>query len=224
MAKLSNQDLIRRVPLFANLEPAQLESLASNVNKRRFKRGEHVVEQGQNSNALYIILSGRAHVVMSDNKGREVILATLKVGDCIGEMSLIDNESHSATVEADVATDVLVLGREEFNRCVLENTATAAAVMRGLVQRLRKADQKIVSLALMGVYGRVANLLLDSAESTDDGFMVIKEKLGRQAIAKMVGASREMVSRVMKDFEDQGFVAPLESGGLRVFERRSKPR
>ncbi|MBP7920793.1 Crp/Fnr family transcriptional regulator [Rhodoferax sp. TS-BS-61-7] len=224
MAMLSNQELIRRVPLFAMLTPAQVDSLAANVAKERIKRGSNVVEQGKNSNALFLILAGRAHVVMTDSKAREVIVATLKAGDYIGEMSLIDNEAHSATVVADTQMDVLVLGRDDFTRCVSENTAIASAVMRGLVQRLRNADQKIVSLALMGVYGRVANVLLDTAEPNEHGELLIREKISRLDLAKMVGASREMVSRVMKDFEEQGFVQTLKEGGLRVWERRSKPR
>jgi CRP/FNR family cyclic AMP-dependent transcriptional regulator len=224
MAMLSNQELIRRVPLFAMLTPAQVDSLAANVGKQRVKKGVNIVSQGANSHALHLILAGRAHVVMTDSKGREVILATLKAGDYIGEMSLIDNEPHSATVVADTQMDLLMLGREDFTRCVTENTAIAAAVMRGLVQRLRNADQKIVSLALMGVYGRVANVLLDAAEPNEHGELLIRDKISRLDLAKMVGASREMVSRVMKDFEEQGFVKTLKDGGMRVWERRSKPR
>ena len=134
-----------------------------------------------------------------------VILATLQPGDYIGEMSMIDNQPHSATVEAEIQTDVLVLGRKEFTRCLPENATMAYAVMQGLVRRLRHADQKIGSLALMGVYGRVANVLLESA-AADEGRLIIREKLSRQDIAKMVGASREMVSRVMKDLEERGFI------------------
>jgi CRP-like cAMP-binding protein len=202
----------------------QVEDLAGNVTKRKIKKGEDVVQQGEISNALYLILSGRAHVVKTDSKGKEVILATLKAGDYIGEMSLIDNEAHSATVQADTQMDVLLLGREDFTRAVNANITIMAAVMRGLVQRLRTADQKIVSLALMGVYGRVANVLLDMAETVDKGEMLIREKVSRSDLSKMVGASREMVSRVMKDFEDQGFIKTNKDGGIRVWERRSKPR
>ncbi len=224
MAMLSNLDLIRRVPLFAMLTPLQTESLVDVVAKRRFKRGEPMVEQGKTSNALYIILAGRARVLMTDRKGREVILATLHAGDYIGEMSLIDNDAHSATVLAEVQTDVLVLGREDFTRCLTENTSMAYTLMRGLVQRLRNADQKIGSMALMGVYGRVATVLLESAQPAPNGQMMIREKVSRQDIAKMVGASREMVSRVMKDFEEQGFIETLVGGAVRVIERRSAPR
>ena len=223
MSMLTNLDLIRRVPLFAMLTPAQAELLADAVAKHRFKRGQVIVEQGKKSDALYIILSGRARVLMTDRKSREVILATLQPGDYIGEMSMIDNQPHSATVEAEIQTDVLVLGRKEFTRCLPENATMAYAVMQGLVRRLRHADQKIGSLALMGVYGRVANVLLESAVA-DDGRLVIRDKLSRQDIAKMVGASREMVSRVMKDFEEQGFIQTLDGGAILVNERRHTPR
>jgi CRP-like cAMP-binding protein len=221
---LSNLDLICRVPLFTMLTPAQTSSLENVVEKRRFKRGDSIVEQGKNSNALFVVLAGRARVLMTDDSGREVILATLGAGDYIGEMSLIDNDVHSATVAAEMQTDVLVLQREDFSRCLSENSTMAMAVMRGLVKRLRHADQKIGSLALMGVYDRVANVLLEAGEQVEDGVFQIREKISRQDIAKMVGASREMVSRVMKDFEEQGFIETLDSGMVRVFERRAVPR
>ncbi|MBK6322943.1 Crp/Fnr family transcriptional regulator [Candidatus Aalborgicola defluviihabitans] len=224
MSMLSNLDLIRRVSLFAMLTPAQAESLAAAVTKKRFKRGETLVEQGKLTHSLYIILSGRTRVLMTDNKAREVILATLKSGDYVGEMSLIDSEPHSATVIADQQVDVLVLGRDAFLRCLGENTGMSFAVMHGLVQRLRSANQKISSLALMGVYGRVALVLLDSAVVDEEDALLIREKVSRQDIAKMVGASREMVGRVMKDFEEQGFIKMLEGGMVRVFERRVLPR
>lgn len=224
MSMLTNFDLIRRVPLFSMLTPAQAEALAGAVGKRRFKRGEFIVEQGKKCESLFIILAGRARVVVTDRRDREVILATLHPGDYLGEMSLIDHEPHSATVEAEVQTDALVLGGEDFHRCLLENHSTMSAVLKGLVQRLRSADRKIESLALMNVYGRVANVLLESVPPNADNIRVIRDKISRQDIAKMVGASREMVSRVMKDFEEQGFIETREDGSLLVKERRLKPR
>jgi CRP/FNR family transcriptional regulator, cyclic AMP receptor protein len=221
MTMLSNLELIRRVPLFSMLTEEQAASVADAVVKRRFKRGDSIVEQGMKTNALFIILTGRARVVTSDSRGREVILATLQPGDYIGEMSLIDNEPHSATVRAEIQTDVLVLGRQEFARCLPENTSMAYAVMKGLVQRLRQADRKIESLALMDVYGRVARVLLESAALTLDGQMLIREKISRQDIAKMVGASREMVSRVMKDLEERGFIEIQDNGAMVIKERLS---
>lgn len=216
---VSNLELIRRVPLFAMLTANQAESVADAVVKRRFRRGEIIVEQGQKTNTLFIILTGRVRVITSDKRGREVILATLQPGDYFGEMSLIDNLAHSATVRAEVQTDMLALGRDEFARCLPENSTMAYAIMKGLVQRLRQADRKIESLALLDVYGRVARALLESATPDRDGQLSIRTRLSRQDIAKMVGASREMVSRVMKDLEDRGFIETREDGTMLVKDR-----
>jgi CRP/FNR family cyclic AMP-dependent transcriptional regulator len=159
---------------FSRLTVAQAEAIGSAVVKRRFKRGEVLVEQGQKSDALYLLLTGRARVTAADSRGREVILATLGQGDYLGEMSIIDNEPHSATVRAEVQTDVLQLERAEFTRCLSENTAMSLVVMRGLVKRLRQADRKIESLALLDVYGRVAHALLEEAETDAQGQQVIR--------------------------------------------------
>ena len=216
---LSNLDLLRRVPLFSLLTVAQAEVISGAVVKKRFKRGEALVEQGQKSNALFILLTGRARVLTTDSRGREVILANLAQGDYLGEMSIIDNEPHSATVRAEVQTDVLMLGRTEFARCLTENASMSLVVMRGLVKRLRHADRKIESLALLDVYGRVAHALLDFAVTDAQGRRIIRDKISRQDLAKMVGASREMVSRVMKDLEERGFIEVLPTGATVLKDR-----
>ena len=213
MAMLSNLDLIRRVPLFSLLTNDQALAIASSVVKRRFRRGEIVVEQGKKSNALFILLTGRARVLTADARGREVILAVLQPGDYVGEMSLIDNEPHSATVRAEVQTDMLILGRAEFARCLPENSSLSYAIMRGLVQRLRSADRQIESLALLDVYGRVARALLNMAEMIGEQ-NTIRNKVSRQDLAKVVGASREMVSRVMKDLEERAMIETQEDGSV----------
>ncbi len=203
MSMLSNLELLRRVPLFAALTPAQAASITDAIVKKRYKRAEALVEQGEKSNALFIILTGRARVMSTDSRGREVILATLHPGDYLGEMSLIDDEPHSATVRTEVQTDVLTLRRDAFSRCLPENSSMSYNIMRGLVQRLRHADRKIESLALMDVYGRVARSLREFAVDN----------------AKMVGASREMVSRVMKDLEERGFVQTQADGSMIIKDR-----
>jgi CRP/FNR family transcriptional regulator, cyclic AMP receptor protein len=218
MSLMSNLDLIRRVPLFSMLTNEQAQSVADGVVKRRFRRGELVVEQGRKSNSLFILLNGRARVLTSDSRGREVILAVLEAGDYVGEMSLIDNEPHSATVRAEIQSDMLVLSRQDFSRCLPENTTLSYAIMRGLVRRLRNADRQIESLALLDVYGRVARTLLDMAEE-ENGVRIIRHKVSRQDMAKVVGASREMVSRVMKDLEERGVIETQDTGAVILKER-----
>lgn len=221
MSMVSNFDLIRRVPLFSVLSDEQAQIVAKAVYKHRFKRNEEIVEQGKMTDSLFIILTGRVRVLKTDKRGKEVIIATLHPGDYIGEMSLIDNEPHSATVAAEVQTDVLVLGRSEFARCLPENNSMSYAIMRGLVQRLRSADRKIESLALLDVYGRVARVLMDAAKrDTPHGQeqLLIRNKISRQDLAKMVGASREMVSRVMKELEDQAYIETQSDGSILINE------
>ena len=167
MSMLTNLDLIRRVPLFSMLTNDQAQAIADSVVKRRFRRGELVVEQGRKSNALFILLNGRARVLTSDTRGREVILAVLESGDYVGEMSLIDNEAHSATVRCEIQTDMLILGRADFQRCLPEHSTLSYSILRGLVRRLRHADRQIESLALLDVYGRVARTLLEMAEDVN---------------------------------------------------------
>ena len=219
---VSNLDLIRRVPLFLNLTDPQAEALAEVVVKRRYKRGETIVEQGKRSRTLYLVLSGRARVFTRHDRGREVILATITQGGYIGEMSLIDNEPHSATVRADIQTDVLMLSLEEFARFMPTHGTVANAILRGLTQRLRRADRNIESLSLMDVYGRVARALLESSVVEPDGQRLIRDRISRQDIAKMVGASREMVSRVMKDLEDRSIIVTLDDGNIQINDRLSE--
>jgi CRP/FNR family transcriptional regulator, cyclic AMP receptor protein len=206
------------VPLFSMLTNDQAQQVADSVVKRRFRRGEIVVEQGRKSNSLFILLNGRARVLTADARGREVILAVLEAGSYVGEMSLIDNEAHSATVRAEIQTDMLVLGRMEFSKCLPDSSELAYGILRGLVSRLRAADRQIESLALLDVYGRVARTLLDMAEDVD-GVQLIRNKVSRQDMAKVVGASREMVSRVMKDLEQRGVIETQENGSVIIKQR-----
>ena len=101
--------------------------------------------------------------------------------------------------------ELLAIAKRDFKKCLAENFEMTMAMMRGLVRRLREADRKIGSLALLDVYGRVARLLLDMAEEVN-GQKVVTKRLPKQDIAKMIGASREMVSRVMKDLQLGGYI------------------
>jgi CRP/FNR family transcriptional regulator, cyclic AMP receptor protein len=197
--------LLRNVPLFAVLPESQLALLTTLVNRKSFPRGTTIIAAGDPTESLYVVISGRLKVMISDDEGREVILAMLGPNEFFGEMGLIDDAPRSASVVALEACELLSLSKRDFKRCLAENFEMAMTVMRGLVTRLREADQKIGSLALMDVYGRVAHLLLEMSE-TVDGQKVVTRKLAKQDIAKMIGASREMVSRVMKDLQSGGYI------------------
>jgi CRP/FNR family transcriptional regulator, cyclic AMP receptor protein len=205
MATTVSPAVLKAVPLFASVPDEQLRMLTAVVTRRSVPRSTTVIAGGDVTDSLYIILSGRLKVMMSDTEGKEVILSILGPGEFFGEMGLIDDAPRSASVVALEPCELMSITKRDFKKCLAENFEMSMAVMRGLVRRLREADRKIGSLALLDVYGRVARLLLDMAENVD-GEKIVTKRLPKQDIAKMIGASREMVSRVMKDLQMGGYI------------------
>jgi CRP/FNR family transcriptional regulator, cyclic AMP receptor protein len=205
MAGMVSTAVLKAVPLFASFPEEQLRLITTLVTRKSTPRSTTIMAGGDPTDHLYIVLSGRLKVMMSDAEGKEVILSILGPGEFFGEMGLIDDEPRSATVVTIEPCELLSIAKRDFKKCLADNFEMAMAVMRGLVRRLREADRKIGSLALLDVYGRVARLLLDMAENVD-GEKVVTKRLPKQDIAKMIGASREMVSRVMKDLQTGGYI------------------
>ncbi len=205
MASVVSPAILKNVPLFASCPEDQLRMLTTMVIRKSAPRSNTIMAGGDPTDSLYIVLSGRLKVMMSDSDGKEVILSILGPGEFFGEMGLIDDAPRSASVVTIEACELLSIAKRDFKKCMTDNPELAMAVMRGLVRRLREADRKIGSLALLDVYGRVARLLLDMSE-TVNGEKLVTKRLPKQDIAKMIGASREMVSRVMKDLQTGGYI------------------
>jgi CRP/FNR family cyclic AMP-dependent transcriptional regulator len=204
MTNLSiNPTILKTVPLFSQFSDQELTALFPAVQHRSYPRHSFMMRAGENTDALYIMLAGRAKVVIDDGDGREVTLATIGPSEFFGEMSLIDENPRSASVEALEPCEVLYISRPAFMSCLKGNFDAAMLMLKGVVGRLRDADRKIASLALMDVHGRVARLLMDLARETDGVWIV---DTGSEEIARMVGASREMVSRVLKDMRETGVI------------------
>jgi CRP/FNR family cyclic AMP-dependent transcriptional regulator len=220
MAQDENKAFLKRVALFSGLTDAQIERLAAGSVRRSYPKGRTIVAEGEPSQSLYILLSGRAKVQRSDTEGKEVILAVLGPGECFGEMSLIDDAPRSASVITIESCDFMSINKESFKTMMVSSPEISMRIMKGLVKRLREADKKIETLALLDVYGRVARVLLDFSEQVGMD-RIVRSKLPRQEIAKMIGASREMVSRVMKGLEVEGYIVPMPEGKLMLREKLS---
>lgn len=197
--------VLRNVPLFSGLDESELQRLSQVAVRRRAGRNEQVVRAGEDAESLIVLLTGRAKVTNFDEEGREIILAWLGPGEFFGEMGLIDGSPRSASVVAVEPCELLTIGKNEFQRCMQDNFQVAQKLMQILVRRLREADRNIESLALLDVYGRVARLLLDLSEE-EGGKRLVKQKISKQDMARMIGASREMVSKVMRDLEVGGYI------------------
>lgn len=188
------------------LDQEELGKLSKVTGRRRAGRGEFIVRAGDPADSLFILISGTAKVLNSDEEGREVILAVLGAGEFFGEMGLIDGSERSADVVAQENCELLVISRADLHRCMQDNFQVALKVMQILVQRLREADSKIESLALLDVYGRVARLLLEMSTLDENGRRVVNRKITKQEMARMIGASREMVSKVVRNLEKSGYI------------------
>ncbi len=210
--------ILRNVPLFAVLDEAQLRALSGVMTRKSAPKNRTIIKAGDPTDSLYIVIAGRIKVQMSDDQGKEVILAVLGPGDFVGEMGLLDGAPRAASVVTIEQSEFVVIAKEDFNAMLKDNFELAMVIVRGLVKRLREADRKIESLALLDVYGRVARVLIEFSEDVG-GRRVVKGKLPRQDIAKMIGASREMVSRVMKGLEVEGYIEILPDGGIALRER-----
>jgi CRP/FNR family cyclic AMP-dependent transcriptional regulator len=168
-----------------------------------------------------MIQAGKVKVFIGDEEGREIILKILGPGSFFGEMSMIDKQPRSASVTTLETSTFLVLQHAAFEKCVEQAPTIGNMVMQILAQRVREADRKIGTLALMDVYGRVASTLLELAVYTN-GKLMVGEKLSQQDLANMVGASREMVNRILKDLSDRGFIS-IESKSITIINRELPP-
>ncbi|MEK7241069.1 MAG: Crp/Fnr family transcriptional regulator [Gemmatimonadota bacterium] len=204
------------VPLFKSLDAAERERFAALVREKSYPRGSVILFEDDPGDALFVVRSGRVKVVLLAEDGREVILGLLGVGEHFGELSLIDDQPRSAHVIAMEQSSILVLRREDFRRRVESSPVVAWALLQELSHRLRRADDKIGTLVLLDVPGRIARMLLEAAE--DCGNDLIDKPLTHQTIAQVIGASRETVSRALREFQDKGWVT-TERRRLRVVNK-----
>jgi CRP/FNR family cyclic AMP-dependent transcriptional regulator len=202
------------------LPPPLLEAIARVAAVRVFAKNAIIVSEGDDTDSLYVVLSGRARVYVSNAQGREVQLNTIGQGEYFGEVTL-DGGPRSASVMALDECRCAVVKRTELLGLVERQPEFALHMVRKLASRVRDLTENVRSLALMDVYGRVARLLLELAEEKD-GRLVIGEALTHRDIASRVGASREMISRIFSDLTAGGYVGK-ENGRL-VIMRKPPPR
>lgn len=219
-------DFLATVPLFSGLQRDEIQKFADLTRERAYPKGSVILFQDDPGDSLFVLRAGRVKVVLIGEDGREVILGVLEPGAHFGELALIDDQPRSAHVIAMDDSQLLILRREDFRRRVEANPSVAWALLTELSRRLRRADVKIGGLVLLDVPGRIARLLLDLA--AEAGSDAIDKPLTHQTIAQMIGASRETVSRAMKEFQDAGLITVerrrISIGDREALEKRSQVR
>ncbi|HHJ20929.1 MAG TPA: Crp/Fnr family transcriptional regulator [Gammaproteobacteria bacterium] len=194
-------------PLFPGLNAEQIELIASKGQIRSFPRNTLLMNEGDDSDFMYFILSGRVKVFANDFSGKEVVLNIEGPGEYFGELSLIDETPRSASVMSLEPVELSYISRQVFQACLQDNPELAARFLGSLTQRVRYLTHVVKNLALNNVYGRLVLILNRLSEPDEQGWRKISMRLTHQEIAHMVGASRVMVTKMIGRLVDEGYVA-----------------
>jgi CRP/FNR family cyclic AMP-dependent transcriptional regulator len=201
------------------LSMIDLRDFAQHAVTRTFPKNTVVVTEGDKTDSLYIIVSGRVRIYVSDDRGKEIVLNEAGPGEYFGEM-VLDEGPRSASVMTLEPTQFLLVPQEDFREFILKNPEFSLHLIRKLIKRVRALTNDVKSLALMDVYGRVARMLLDLAVDRD-GTLVIESRPTQQEMANRVGASREMISRILGDLAGGGYIVVERD---RIVIARTLPR
>lgn len=186
-----------------------LDSFLQHCHVKKYAARSTIIHAGDESETLYYIIEGSVSVVIEDEDSNEIILAYLNPGDFFGEMGLFEAEiKRSAWINTRTACEVAEIHYNQFMVLARETPEILFQLSSQLASRLRNTSRKVSNLAFMDVTGRVARTLLDLAREPDaithpDGMQI---RITRQEIAKIVGCSREMAGRVMKNLEEDGLI------------------
>jgi CRP-like cAMP-binding protein len=211
----------RKFDLFAELDDRELTSIANVAKTRRYAKDDVVFHADESGDIFCLIKEGQVKVTMISPEGKEIILSMLGPGDFFGEMALLDDEPRSATVIATETLELVTIWRSDFLSILSENFSITKKVLKEISIRLRNASNRIESLATMDVYGRLARFFLDLAKDQgkvlDNGYVAVTRPT-HQAIANMIGTSRETVSRLIHDLMKQNL---LLSEGKTIYLRKT---
>ncbi|BBB32165.1 CRP/FNR family transcriptional regulator, anaerobic regulatory protein [Thermotomaculum hydrothermale] len=202
-------DLLKKVYIFSEVSEKHLKEILIHCKEKRVTKGEIIVSENELGDSMYLILEGEVKVSLMSEEGKEIILSTLRKGDCFGEMSLLDGEPRSANVIALTDTELLELSRESFLNEIVSNKHIAGAILKVLSMRLREANERILGLMSKDVFDRLAEYFQKEASVKGreliDGSVVF-ERLPQSEIASIVGSSRETVTRAIKEMVDKGMI------------------
>jgi CRP/FNR family cyclic AMP-dependent transcriptional regulator len=205
---------LKSFPLFEGVPDPDLRALADRAVTRNYPKQAIIVNEGDDeSDSLYLILGGRVKVYLADEHGKELILSIKGPGQYFGEM-VLDDQPRSASVMTLEPAQFAILSRADFRAFLLSHAEVALQLIQNLIRLARGLNRSVRNLAMLDVYGRVARILLELAVERD-GKLVIPERLTQKDIAARVGASREMINRILRDLTTGGYVT-VQDGRITI--------
>jgi CRP/FNR family cyclic AMP-dependent transcriptional regulator len=203
--------MLEKVSLFSNFNEKEIAELEAICMERLVPKNSLVINEGDETDCMYIVLKGKAFALRSDDSGRQFVINRFGPFDYFGEMSLFDRDARCATVMTKQKCTLMVLTRKAFFYFAATHPEVYRNMIKTLLEKLRKATEKIGDLAFMDVYGRLARFLVEN--QNDDG--VIEEKLTQQDLADIVGSTRETICRIYNELVAGGYISK-KKGLLKV--------
>ncbi len=198
-------ETLRKTALFHGLDDDVLKQLSTQVITRQFPRNSIVVTQGDETDSLYVIIEGKVDVFLQNDKGKEIIINTLVECDSFGELAPLGGIPRQASIITTENSSLVVISRQIFMDTLLTKPAISMRIINRLINLIQDLTEEVSSLALEDVYNRVVRVLYKHADEIGD--KLVTEKLTQQDIALRVGATREMVHRILKELKTGGYIS-----------------
>lgn len=193
------------IPLFSNMQHENLQLLSSQVQLHKYKKNSIIITEGELSDSLYIVNQGKIKIYISDEDGKEILLRILGPGDYFGELAVLDQKPRSASAITLCDSNLSVITSKDFKQCLQSNPEVAINLLQVLASCLRDATESQRQLGLMDVYSRLI-ITLQTLSREDNGIYILDPKPTQQDLASKIGASREMVSRILKYLKNGGYI------------------
>ncbi len=197
--------MLGNIPLFSGLSDEDLRTIERHAVPKSYRKSTVLIEKGDETTSLYVIVSGKVKVFVADDTGKEIVLNTQEAGEHFGELALLGDTRRTASVMTVDDSKFLVITKKAFLQCLSTHPNIALNLIRALVERVRALTDNVSNLALRDVYGRLTTALMENAK--EEAGKLITDRLTQQEIASLVGSSREMVSRIFKDLKAGGYIS-----------------
>lgn len=210
--------MLEGIPLFAGLSKEALDQVERQAVRKRYRARTVIIEQGDEANNLYFLIQGRVKILVTGDDGKEIVLREEGPGAYIGELALLGEGKRTASVHTLDDCQFLVLARHSFEALLQTRPDIALSLLHDLAKKVRTLSDSLSDFALLDVYGRLAKLLRNAA--IDEGGELITPPLKHQDIADRIGASREMISKILKDLRAGGYIEVVNK---RIILRKELP-
>lgn len=216
---MSSEAVLAKVELFASLPHEDLLQLEAAATRRHFAKGMLIFNEGEPVDHLLVLLEGRMRIFHNNDAGREFVYGVADAGVCFGELALFADEVRTVSAEAEEDCVFMALSRASFLQLLSQHPQLKDHMLITATNLIRHLTKTVSDLALKDVYGRIRKVFEALAVPTEEGGL-IEDQLTQQDLADRVGASREMIAKVMKELVAGGYV---QTGRRRILILKKLP-